>query len=70
MHGRTFTKRGTAVIDLDAEGYREYLDGEAQASVGMNAEAFRELVRRGDVDWDDPDAVYLAGLLGVNGAKP
>ena len=64
------TSGGTIVVDLDAEDYRRYLDSEVQASVGMSAAEFRAQVRAGAVNWDDPDAAYVAGLLRVNGAKP
>jgi hypothetical protein len=68
MERTSHTSGGTLVIDLDAEGYRSYLDSEVRASLGISADDFRAQVSAGTVNWDDPDATYVAGLLGVDGA--
>jgi hypothetical protein len=69
MERTSRTSGGTIVVDLDAEDYRQYLDSEVQASLGMSADDFRAQARAGTVNWDDPDAMYVAGLLGVDGAQ-
>jgi hypothetical protein len=63
------TKAGTEIVELTDEEFQAYLESEAQASLGVSTAEFLEQVARGDVDWDDPDSMYVAGLLGVNGAK-
>jgi hypothetical protein len=64
------TEAGTPVVHLSNEEYRAYLNRETWLSLGIDAETFLQQVRDGTVDWDDPDALYVAGLLRVNGAGP
>jgi hypothetical protein len=64
------TPAGTPVLHLSKDEYRAYVNREAELSLGIDAETFLRQVRDGSVDWDDPDALYVAGLLRVNGAGP
>jgi hypothetical protein len=64
------TEAGTEVIELTEDEFQAYLEDEVQASLGVSVGQFREQVAGGTVDWDDPDAMYVAGLLSVNGAHP
>lgn len=60
---------GTLVLDLDSDEYKRFLDQEVYATLGYSADEFVHRVRSGEVDWDDPDAFYIAGILhlGQNG---
>jgi hypothetical protein len=62
------TEAGTEVIEMTDDEFRAYLESEVQASLGVSAAQFLEQVADGTVDWDDPDSMYVAGLLSVNGA--
>jgi hypothetical protein len=62
------TGAGTPVLHLSDEEYRAYLDRETRLSLGIDAETFLEQLAAGTVDWDEPDALYVAGLLRINGA--
>jgi hypothetical protein len=62
------TSAGTPVLHLSDDEYRAYVNRETELSLGIDAETFLQRVRDGVVDWDDPDALYVAGLLRVNGA--
>lgn len=59
------TSAGTRVLEMSEEEYSAYLESEVRASVGMTIEEFTTAADRGEIDWDEPDAFYVAGLLGV-----
>lgn len=59
------TEAGTPVLEMNDEEYTAYLEREVQASVGMSVSAFTAAAGQGEIDWGDPDAFYVAGLLGL-----
>ena len=63
------TQAGTPVVDLSAEEYDAYLDGEVRRLMGMNAVDFIRRYEAGDLDDSDPAVSDLIGLLriGQNG---
>jgi hypothetical protein len=50
---------------MTEDEHRAFLEREVEASVGVSGAEFVDRVRRGDVDWDDPDVFYVAGILGI-----
>ena len=68
MPATSTTAAGTEVLDLSPDEFDEYLEREVQASFGVSVDHFRTAVREHRVDWDDPEAFYIAGLLGLNGS--
>jgi hypothetical protein len=59
------TEAGTPVVDMTEAEHGAFLEREVVASVGMSSEEFVGRVKRGEVDWDDPDSFYAAGVLGL-----
>jgi len=59
------TTGGTVVMDVTTEEYKRLLDREVQATLGVSANDFLEQVESGQVDWDDPDTFYVAGILNI-----
>jgi hypothetical protein len=59
------TPAGTPVLDMTEDEHRAFLEHEVQASVGLSIAEFVERAARGEIDWDDPDAFYVAGILGI-----
>lgn len=63
------TPAGTPVLELDGDEYQRFLEGEAQARMGMSVAEFSERYLAGELDDVDPDVPYLVTLLwiGQNG---
>lgn len=59
------TSAGTPVLEMNNEEYAAYLEREVQTSVGKTVAEFTAAADRGEIDWDEPDAFYVAGLLGL-----
>jgi hypothetical protein len=59
------TEAGTPVVEMDRGEYRDFLEREVRDSVGMSVAEFTARAERHEIDWDDPDAFYVAGLLGI-----
>jgi hypothetical protein len=59
----------TPILELSAEEYQQFLDGEVMSRMGMNAEEFTARYLAGDLDESDPDVPLLVGMLwiGQNG---
>jgi len=68
----TETPAGTPGLDLDAQEYTRFLDGEVRARMDMSVSEFTERYLAGTLDEADPDVPMLAGLLwmGQNGHRP
>lgn len=69
---RSETSAGTPVVEMTAAEHRAFLEQEAHDSVGMSIDEFTAKVGAAEVDWDDPETFYVAGLLGIgqNGHQP
>ncbi|MDQ3630729.1 MAG: hypothetical protein M3417_05530 [Actinomycetota bacterium] len=61
----TYTNAGTPVLDMSEGEYRDFLDREVQARIGLSVDEFVQQVNAGEIDWDHPEAFSLAGLVGV-----
>lgn len=59
------TSAGTPVIEMSEPEHHAFLEREAQASFGMSIADFTARVHSHEIDWDDPEVFYLAGLIGV-----
>ena len=68
---QTETTAGTPVLDLDAQEYACFLEGEVGARMGVSVAVFTERYLAGTLDEADPDVPMLAGLLwiGQNGDR-
>lgn len=66
------TSAGTPVLEMTTGEHQAFLEQEARDSVGMSIAEFTAKVKSRDVDWDDPETFYVAGLLGIgqNGHQP
>jgi hypothetical protein len=69
---QTETSAGTPVLDLDAQEYARFLEGEVRERMGLSVAEFTERYLAGALDEADPDVPMLAGLLwiGQNGDRP
>lgn len=61
----TYTDAGTPVLDMSESEYHDFLDREVRARIGLSLDEFVRQVNAGEIDWDDPEAFSLAGLVGV-----
>lgn len=69
---QTETPAGTPILDLDAQEYARFLEGEVRARMDLSVAEFTERYLAGTLDEADPDVPMLAGLLwiGQNGHRP
>ena len=69
---QTKTSAGTPVLDLDAQEYARFLEGEVRERMDLSVAEFTERYLAGKLDEADPDVPMLAGLLwiGQNGDRP
>ena len=66
----SYTEAGTPVVDLTEDEYRAFLDREVRERAGMPLDEFVRLANAGEIDWNDPEAFSLAGLIGVGEGSP
>jgi hypothetical protein len=59
------TDAGTPVVEMTEAEYHDFLDREVRKGVGMSLEDFQSKLEAGEIDWDDPEAFELAGLVGA-----
>ena len=64
---RTTTAGGTVVLSPTAEEYSEMLDREVRSATGFSAAEFTRRFEAGELDWSDPETLYIAGILRLNG---
>jgi hypothetical protein len=65
-----YSEAGTPIIDMSDDDYREFLEHEVRRRIGVSLDEFVRRVNSGEIDWDDPEAFSLAGLVGVGGHGP
>jgi hypothetical protein len=58
-------RAGTAVLEMSADEYRDFLDEEARQRLGMSAKEFRRSYIAGELDNSDPDVGMLAALIAI-----
>lgn len=70
----SYTDAGTPVLDLTAEEYDAFLEREVQRLMGISVDEFVRQVQVGEIEWDHPEALHVAGLvdldLRLNGHYP
>ena len=66
----SYSEAGTAIIDMSDDDYREFLEHEVRRRIGVSLDEFVRRVNSGEIDWEDPEAFSLAGLVGVGGHGP
>jgi hypothetical protein len=62
------TPAGTPVLTPTPEEYAAMLEREVQQTLGESVAQFVDRFTAGRVDWSNPDAFYIAGVLGLNGS--
>ena len=64
---RSTTANGTQVLSPTREEYRAMVEREVRSAVGENPDTFAARYAAGTVDRSDPDVLYAAGILRLNG---